>query len=118
MHGQNIFEGEEVVHHAEDGLFDLARVTGATDQDQLFGEIEQNKDFRIRLIHILNSVETGTIDDREFWLVVSQLFRGSLDEHIAGKEAMPGVFADDANRQAIGRISASPAILDKDIFEL
>ncbi len=43
VHGEDALLRQQVVHHAEDALLDLAGVLGAADQHQALGEVDQDE---------------------------------------------------------------------------
>ena len=70
-------------------------------------------------VHFRHGMKFGNINDGEFRNVVNQL-RPILDlnEHIPGKEIMPGAFGDDSDRHLILGVGPGIAILDKNILAL
>jgi len=59
VHRQDARRGEQVVHHGEDRLLDLARVQGSADQHLLAPEVDQDEDLAPRPVHLGAGVEAG-----------------------------------------------------------
>ena len=107
--------GEKVIENGEDRFLDLAGVTGPADDDHPFGEIYDDEGFGIGAVIGGNGVGVGHVDDGEGRFVGMELLGGRTDEHVAGKEGVPGFFADDPHRQAVRRPRPGEAILDEQI---
>lgn len=87
--------------------FDLARVAGAANENQLFGVIHNNEDLGIGAVDFRDRFEIGDVDDRERRIVRFQFSRVfDLDEHVARKQTVPGVLGDDADMQLMVGVEA------------
>ena len=118
MHRQHAARRQQVVHHPEDRFLDLAGIVAAAHQDHLPGEIDQDADLAVGAVSIGVGMETGRLDDGVFRLEVAEIFILRLDEHVAREQRMPGVFSDDADRQAKFRVGAGIAVLDESLAAL
>ena len=118
MHGQHLLLGQEVIHHGEDGLFDLPGILSAADEHQLLAEMNDNEDLRAGAVHFGNRVEVRGIDHRELRHVAGQLLGLGLDEHVAGEEIVPGSLGDHPDGQAISGVGPGEAVLDEKVFPL
>ena len=58
------------------------------------------------------------MQDREGGLESGQLVGRRANEHVPGKQAVPGSVGDHPHRQAIGRIGAGVKILDEQLMPL
>ena len=81
-------------HNGEDGLFDLAGIGGAANQDQFFAQVQEDKDTRVGAIYLRDSLEAGAVDDGKIGNKILQFFLGGLNKHVAGEEALPGGLGD------------------------
>jgi hypothetical protein len=98
VHRQDVGGGEEVVHHGEDRLLDLARVQGAADQHLLAPEVDQNEDLAPRPVHLGAGVEAGRADDGEFGDVAQERLPVYGEEHVPGEQGVPRHLGDDPDR--------------------
>ena len=60
----------------------------------------------------------GQIDDREFRIEALQLFRRRADQQLVHEQRVPGIFGDDAHRQAMGEVGAAEQILGEQLAAL
>src|SRR5579871_1924 len=118
MHGKDALLRQHVIHHAEDRLFDLARVLCAGDDNHALLKIDQDSRLRAQAIDLWNRQKFRRGDHRKGWLVCPLLFRRHANEQLAGEEFMPGIFSHDTNRQAMGWVCAHPGIQHKDLAPL
>ena len=64
-------------------------------------------------------MEAWHIDHGEFRLMITGLFSGFyLDEHIPGKEAVPGCLGDDPDGYPAGKSCPCITVLDEDVLVL
>src|SRR5262249_51810927 len=97
--------------------FRLAGIAGATNQNQLLTEIHQDERPGIRAVGFRLGLQSWRVDDGEFRDMAARLLVPiGTYEHMARKQAMPGIFGDDADRNAEFRIGAREAILHVDLF--
>ena len=96
VHGQHaVLERQEVVHHREDGLLDLAAVAGASDNDLLAVHIEDDRRgleaVAIARAHVGGRREHGDVRTAEH---VELVLRGT-HEHVLNEERLVRALADD-----------------------
>ena len=119
VHGQHVLEGQQIVHHREHALFDLAAVARVADQGHAFGKIKDDGCLRPSAVDPRIDLEGGRSNHCKFRNVVLILLdRLRRDEHVACKERVPGELGDDPDRHPIVGVSAHVAILDEDLLVL
>ena len=118
MHGQDLLLGQQVIHDGEDGFFDFTGVLGTSHQDHFLGEIDDNENHRAGAIHFGDGVEVRGVDDGEGRDVFFQISVVGLNEHVAGKQTVPGVLGDNPYRHAVVRIRPGKTILHKEVLAL
>jgi hypothetical protein len=115
VHREDARRGEQVVHHGEDRLLDLARVQGAADQHLLAPEVDQDEDFAARPVHFGAGVEAGSADDGESGNVVQKRLPVHGEEHVPGEKGVPRHLGDDSYREPVRLVRAHVAILDEEL---
>jgi len=85
MHRKDVLRREQVVERGEDRLLDLARVTGAADDDDPPAEVDQDERLTARAVSLRLGFERGQRDHGEIRFEVHQFVRGRTDEQVAGK---------------------------------
>ena len=115
VHGQHVTERHQIVHHAEDGFLDLTGITGAANQHHFPGEVDDNEGFTAGAINFRNRVEAWRIDDGKLRLMDRQFFFCRHDEDVPGKQIVPGIFRDNANRHAVAFVGPHETVLHVDI---
>ena len=66
VHRQRFAQRQQIVHHREDRLLDLAGVARAADQDDALGEVHQDERRRVRVPSRSGSaLKQRRVDDRE-----------------------------------------------------
>ena len=113
MHRHHAERRQDPVHHAEDAFLDLAGVVAPGDQHCLARDIDHHADFALGAVGFGNRMKIGRLDDGPFRLEVGVVLGRGLDEHVAGEQAVPGIFGNDPDRQAVGRVGAAIAILNE-----
>ena len=117
MHRQDVAQRQDVVEHAEDRFFHLARIAGAANEHQLFGEVQRDDDLRVGAMPLWIGLKAWRIDDGELRHVRPGRCRTRIDdEEIAREEVMPRVLSDDPDGQTVGWIGAGIAVLDVELF--
>ena len=112
-------EWNQVVHHGEDRLLDLSRVTRPADDYQLPFQVEQYESLARRVLVIGIGPEIRAVDDGVIRLEVCEHVRVELaNEHVPGKEVVPGVLADYPYLDPVLRISTGISILHEDVLVL
>ena len=112
---------QQVVQQREDGLLELAGVSGAADEDALPAEMEDDECLRAGVVAFGHSAEPGGINEVPLRLEGGALLRiGFADEHVAGEQAVPRQLGDHSHREAKLPVGAGVEILDEDvaIFEM
>ena len=100
-------------------LLDFAAVAGVGDDAQLLGEVEHDGGFGARAVDARINLEGWQRDDREFGHVPLELVAVvGGDEHVPRKVAVPGLFGDDADSHAVGRVGPDEAVLHEQLLAL
>ncbi len=115
VHREHALLRQQVVQGGEDRFLDLAGVAGAADQDDALFQVEDDEDLGVRAILVRIGMETGRLQDGELGDMAALLLGGQADEQVAGEQAVPGAFGDDADGQAVVRVGAGGGILHEDI---
>ena len=117
MHGQHvILDGQQVVHDAEDGLFDLAGVTGAGDQDHALLEVDDHGGTGVEALNRRVALITGGGQDAEVRLAGARNFAGErTSEHLLNKERLAGTLTGDEQAARVVAVGAGHAARDEDI---
>src|SRR5689334_667966 len=111
VHGKHIARREKIVHHAENAFLHLARVRSSANQHGTPHEVQENENFRVDAVALGIGFEFGGGDHGELGAVIAQFFLSGTNEQLADKEVVPGVFVDDADGKAVGRIGAAEKVL-------
>ena len=111
MHRHHPLGRQDVIQDGEDRLLHLARIGGAADQDQFLGEIDRDHGLAGRTMFGGVGIEAWQVDDGEFRIEISEVFDGGPDQELVHEQRMPGIFGDDANLDAVGKIGAAEQIL-------
>ncbi len=116
MHRHDTLLRHEIVHRGEDALFDLACILRTADQHEPAPKVDEDERLAVRAILLRLCFESGHVDHRKLWNVVTQFFRVKFaDEHIACEQVMPGIFGDNADGHPEFRIGADISIKYIDI---
>ena len=117
VHRQHAAQRQEVVHHREDRLLDLAGVAGAADQHEPLGQVQQDEDARAGPVRRGIRFDRGRVDHREPRRVIGvHLSRRPRQEHRAREQAVPGALGDDPDRQPILPVGAGETVLDEQVL--
>ena len=113
------FQRQKVVHDGEDRFLDLTAIARVADQAQLLLEVDHDDGLRARTVDLWEGLEGWCGDHGEVRDMppVGLLVFGQ-DEHVAGKQAVPGVLGHDAHRQAVVRVGAGVAVLHEQVAAL
>ena len=92
VHGQHALQRKQEIEHREDGLLDLAAVTGAADDGQPLGKVDEDEGLGAGAVDDGGGLERGRADHGELGRVALE-FIGALDlhEHVACEQAVPGL---------------------------
>jgi len=105
MHGQHALGGQSVVEDAERTLLDLARVLGATDEDLLAAQVDQDDRLGPHAVPVGVGTEGRGVHDREIGCEALQVLLRGRSEQVAAEDARPrclGVGADPATPPRVG----------------
>ncbi len=117
VHGKDVLLGQQVVHHREDALLDLARVLRPADERHPAAEVEDDEGGRAGAVGGGIGGAARRVDDREAGLEGRERRRILLaDEHVLREEAVPRVFGDHAHRQPVSGIRTRVALEDEDVL--
>ncbi len=106
MHGEDVARGQEKIHDAEDGFFHLAGVLGSTNEDDFAGEVAEDEGSGASAVALGDGFEFRSGDYGEFGYVGGELAEFGADEELFDEERMPGVFADDGDRELVGGVGS------------
>ena len=97
MHGQHVvLDGQQVIHNAEDGLFDLAGVAGASDKNHALLEVDDHRGAGVEALGGRVALIAGCGKDAEVRLAGACDFAGKrAGEHLLNKERLAGTLAGD-----------------------
>ena len=117
MHGQHVvLDGQQVVHDAEDGLFDLAGVAGARDQDHALLEVDDHRGAGVETLDGRIALIAGGCEHAEVRLAGARDFAGErASEHLFNKECLAGTLAGDEQAARVVTVGAGHAARDEHI---
>ena len=117
MHGQHVvLDGQQVIHNAEDGLFDLAGVAGAGDQNHAFLEVDDHGSAGIEALDGRIALVTGRCEHAEVGLAGARDFAGKrAGEHLLNKECLAGTLAGNEQATCVVAVGACHAAGDEHV---
>ena len=117
MHGQYvILDGQQVIHDAEDGLFDLTGVAGARDQNHALLEVDDHRGAGVEALDGGVTLVTWRGKDAEVRLAGARDFAGKrAGEHLLNKERLAGTLAGDKQATRMVTIGAGHTARDEHI---
>ncbi len=115
VHREHAFLGQEVVHHGEHGLLDLAVILAAADQHQLFGKVDDDRRFGAGAVQRGNAVEARSRDNGEIRLEAGKLVFCRADQQLVDEKVLAGQLVDDAEALARLRVRAGKAVEHEDL---
>ena len=119
MHAEHAALGQEIVHHGEYRLLDLAGVAGTADDRYALPEVENDEGLAVRVIDLRIRLEVRTVENPELRLEALQGPRvGLVDEHVADEHAVPGGLGDHSKTQAVFGIGADITVLHENVSAL
>ncbi len=118
VHGQYALLGEHVVEDREDGLLDLAAVVGAADQDQILGDVDEDGGLGVGPVPLRVGLELAEVHHGKARLERVGHRAVGPHEHVAGEQAVPRLFGDDADRKAVRFIPAGMEVLHEKVAPL
>ena len=118
VHRHDVLGRKVEIQCREHRLLHLARVRTAADQNDLVGEIDRN--LRVGAFAAAMTLgvrlERRQIDDGEFGREGGQFSQFRTDQKLADEQRVPGIFGEDADLDAIGRIGAAVEVLREQLL--
>lgn len=104
MHGQHVvLDGQQVIHDTEDGLFDLAGVAGASDQNHALLEVDDHGGAGVEALDGGIALIAGCGEHTEVRLAGARDFAGErAGEHLLNEERLAGTLAGRRAGDAYG----------------
>ena len=117
MHGQHVvLDGQQVIHDAEDGLFDFAGVTGAGNQNHALLEIDDHGGTGVEALNGGIALVAGSGEHTEVGLTGACDFAGErAGEHLLNKERLAGTLAGNEQSTRVVAVGAGHAAGDEHI---
>ena len=117
VHGQHVvLDGQQVVHDAEDRLFDLTGVAGAGDQNHAFLEVDDHGGAGVEDLDGRVALVAGSGEHAKVRLTGARDFAGErAGEHLLNKECLAGTLAGDEQSTRVVAVGASHAAGDEHI---
>ena len=117
VHGQHVvLDGQQVVHNAEDGLFDLAGVAGARDQNHALLEVDDHGGAGVEAFDRRVALIAGRSKHTEVGLAGARDFASERAcEHLLNKECLAGTLAGDEQAARVVTVGAGHAAGDEHI---
>ena len=117
VHGQHVvLDGQQVVHDAEDGLFDLAGVAGARDQNHPFLEVDDHGGAGVEALDRRVALIAGGCEHAKVRLAGARDFAGKrAREHLLNKECLAGTLAGDEQAARVVTVGAGHAAGDEHV---
>ena len=117
VHGQHVvLDGQQVIHDAEDGLFDFAGVTGAGNQNHALLEVDDHGGAGVEALNGGIALVAGSGEHAEVWLAGACDFTGKrAGEHLLNKERLAGTLAGDKQATRMVAIGTGHTARDEHI---
>ena len=117
MHGQHVvFDGKQVIHNAEDGLFDLAGVAGTRDQNHTLLEVDDHGGAGVETLDGGIALVARRGKHAEVRLAGARDFAGErAGEHLLNEERLAGTLAGDEQTARVIAVGAGHAAGDEHI---
>ena len=117
MHGQHVvLDGQQVVHDAEDRLFDLTGVAGAGDQNHAFLEVDDHGGAGVEALNGGIALVAGSGEHAKVRLAGARDFAGErAGEHLLNKECLAGTLAGNEQSTRVVAVGAGHAAGDEHI---
>ena len=112
MHRHHALDRQQIVEDAEHRLLHLARISGATDQDQLLGEVDRHHRLAAAAMAGRVGLEGRQVDDRIFRREIGQFVRARTHQQRADEQVMPGALVDDAHIDAMFGLRSAEQVGD------
>ena len=118
VHGQYALFGQHIVHHTEHGLFQLAAVLVAGDQDLPGLQVDQDSRLAVNAVKLRDTLKARRGNERIVRTEVLQLLPGRTDEELMHKQILAGEFVDNAKTLRILGIGSGKAVKHKELTAL
>ena len=117
MHGQYVvLDGQQVIHDAEDGLFDLAGVAGARNQNHALLEVDDHRGTGVEALDGGIALVTRRSEHAEVRLASTSDFTGKwASEHLLNEERLAGTLAGDKQSARVVAVGAGHAAGDEHV---
>ena len=117
VHGQHIvLDRQQVIHDAEDGLFDFAGVTGAGNQNHALLEVDDHGGTGVEALNGGIALVAGSGEHTEVGLTGACDFAGErAGEHLLNKECLAGTLAGNEQSTRVVAVGAGHAAGDEHI---
>ena len=117
VHGQYVvLDGQQVIHDAEDGLFDLAGVAGASDQNHALLEIDDHGGAGVEALDGGVTLVARRGEHAEVRLAGARDFAGKrAGEHLLNKERLAGTLAGDKQATRMVAVGTGHAARDEHV---
>ena len=117
MHGQHVvLDGQQVIHNAEDGLFDLAGVAGTRDQNHALLEVDDHGGAGVEALDGRVALVARRGEHAEVRLAGARDFAGErAGEHLLNEERLAGTLAGDEQAARVVAVGAGHAAGDEHI---
>ena len=117
MHGQHVvLDGQQVIHDAEDGLFDLAGVAGAGNQNHALLEVDNHGGAGVEALGGGVALVARCREHAKVRLAGARNFASErTGEHLLNKERLAGTLAGDEQATRVVAVGAGHAAGDEHI---
>ena len=117
VHGQHVvLDGQQVIHNAEDGLFDLAGVAGAGDQNHAFLEVDDHRGAGVEALDGGVTLVTWRGKDAEVRLAGARDFASErAGEHLLNKKCLAGTLAGNEQSTRVVAVGTCHAAGDEHV---
>ena len=115
MHGEHTLLGHQIVHDGEDGLFDLAGILAAGDEDQLLLIVDHDGGLGVGVVPLGHALKAGGGDDGEVGDIALQLLLGGPQQQLVDEQVLRGQLVDDAEGLGILGVGTGIAVEDEDL---
>ena len=112
MHRHNTLYRQQIIEDAEHRLLHFARISGAANQDQLFGKVDRNHRLAAATMARRVRAEAWQIDDGVFGFEACQFLRRRAHQQRPDEQIMPRKFVDDADIDAMLRLRPTEQVRD------
>src|SRR5258706_11943683 len=102
MHGKHAVKRQEVVERSKDGFLDLARITGAGNENRTRRQVQYDRrgwpgDGLARAVPVWVRMKLRCVEDGKVRLEIGQVGRVRADELIVGEQSGPRAFRDQSH---------------------